>query len=102
MKQGILCPNVRDVFTSNGQGSIDFRDNRYSEIPQIIMRVYQNLDNIKSKLLEIDIDEFEEYWNCEIKAEDIFSKWVELIDINSKSIINNNLPLAEILLSTPQ
>ncbi len=97
-RQGVICPNVRDVFTAGGQGVINFNDNSYSTVPQIIMRIYQNLNKIKLALSVIDIEEIKAYWNCELQEADKFSKWVELIEINSKSTLKNNLPLSKILL----
>ena len=96
-RQGVICPNVRDIFTAGGQGIINFQDNTYSAVPQIIMRIYQNKDKIKSKLLTIDVEELKEYWNCEVNESNKLSKWVELIESNS----NSNLPLSKILLNTP-
>ena len=97
-RQGVICPNVRDVFTAGGQGVINFDNSVYSNVPQVIVRIYQNLAKIKTALSTIDIEELKAFWNCELQEEDKFSKWVELIEINSKSTIKNNLPILETLL----
>lgn len=66
-------------------------------MPQIIVRIYRNLDNIKSKLLTIDIEELKEYWNCEVNEGNKLSKWIELMLSNS----NSQLPFLKILLNPP-
>ena len=98
-RQGVICPNVRDIFTAGGQGIIGFQNEIYSTIPQIIMRIYQNIDKINSKFKTIDVEELKEYWDCEVNETNKLSKWVELIGKNSISTLKNNLPLSEILLS---
>ena len=97
-RQGVICPNVRDVFTAGGQGIISFEDNSYSTVPQIIMRIYQNIDKIKLALSTIDLEELKETWNCEVLETYKFSKWIELIEVNSKTTLKNNLPLSKILI----
>lgn len=58
---------------------INFENNSYSTIPQIIMRIFQNIEKIKAALSTIDIEELKETWNCEVLESNRFLKWVELI-----------------------
>lgn len=98
VRQGIICPNVRDVFTAGGQGVISLNDNTYSNVPQIIMKIYNNIDKIKSTLSTLDIEEIKIFWGCDLQEEYKFSKWVELIEINSKPTLKGNLSLPKIFL----
>ena len=97
-RQGIICPNVRDVFTAGGQGVIDFNDHLYTNVPQIIMRIYKNLDNIKTTLEGFDAEELNEYWGCAIQETNLFSHWITLINSNISSTLKAHLPLSKILL----
>ncbi len=99
-RKGVICPNVRDVFTAGGQEKIILNDNTYLTVPQIIMKIYLNIEKIKLALSTFEIEEIKTYWNCELREENKFSKWVELIEQNSKFASKNNLSLSKILLRT--
>lgn len=98
-REGVVCPCVRDIFSAGGQGIIDFEGVNYSTVPQIIMRLYNNIDKIKDILEMIELEELREYWQCDLQEGDRFSTWFDLIITNSKSIIKTPIPLSQIMKS---
>lgn len=95
--ESIVCPNIRDVFTAGGQGTIFFNDEVFSNIPQIVMKLTASIKEIKELLLSIDKNELEFFWK--ISVSDKFKDWINLINNNVRRLgsfnlvnyLNNNL-----------
>lgn len=87
MREGVVCPNVRDMFTSGGQDSIIFNKKTYYNIPRIVVNLTNYLDEIKSILTEIDVEELEKYWGYKVKSIGLYEQWSELVAANA-NIIN--------------
>jgi hypothetical protein len=86
--EGIVCPNIRDMFTAGGQGVIEWKKKKYTGIPQIILKISTSINEFKKILNSMDKAMLENYWN---KAfEDRISTWIDLFDENSKHL---KLPL---------
>jgi hypothetical protein len=79
--QGIVCPNIRDVFTAGGQGSIDWKEKQYFGIPRIIIKMMNSLSEIETLLQESEKETLKEYWN--IKPKDNKSTWIHLVNENA-------------------
>lgn len=87
--EGVVCPNVRDVFSAGGQGTIEWEGKYYSGIPKIIIRLSNFIPELKKMLLETDNDILEQYW--EIEIQDKISDWIQLIVKNIGSSLSFNL-----------
>jgi len=82
--EGIVCPNIRDVFTAGGQGIIEWKGKQYVGIPQIIFRLSNSICELKYILKETDVDILEKYWNMSVnnKTDD----WISLVKDSYKSL----------------
>jgi len=87
--EGIVCPNIRDVFTAGGQGLIEWKQNHYSGIPQIIIRLSNSIDELKDLLNETDCEILEKYWSMPVKNK--VNDWISMIRDNSKTLKSINL-----------
>lgn len=96
-REGIICPNVRDIYTSGGKENIKFNRKNFSNNPQIIFRLYNNISSIKNTLETISVEELKDFWKIDVNEKNRFETWTNLVSENAKSIIKNNLPLTEIL-----
>ena len=96
-REGIICPNVRDIFSAGGQGVIHYQSIAYEANPQIIMRIYNHIEAIKNTLNATDNQELSDYWKREVNDKNKFEIWLELVAIQASTIIKNQLPLAHIL-----
>ena len=86
-REGTVCPNVRDVFTAGGQGTIEWKGKRYISIPMIIVKMSDSLSEIKRILNEIDKEELENYWD--MKFDNSIMSWIELMENHTEKL---NLP----------
>ena len=87
-REGIVCPNVRDIFSAGGQGTIEWNGKHYTGIPMIIVKMSNSLTEIKSILNEIEKEELENYWN--MTFDNSIIAWINLMDDNTKKL---RLPL---------
>lgn len=87
--EGIVCPNIRDVFTAGGQGIIEWKKKQYFGIPQIIIRLSNSIGELKNLLNETDNDILEKYWDLSVKNK--VNDWIGLIKDNSKTLKSINL-----------
>lgn len=87
--EGIVCPNIRDVFTAGGQGFIKWKKKQYAGIPQILIKLSNSIDELKIILNELEIDTLENYWHLSIKSK--VDDWIGLVNENSKTIKSLNL-----------
>lgn len=82
--EGIVCPNIRDVFTAGGQGVIEWKRKKHTGIPQIIVRLSNSILELKRMLKETDVTVLEKYWDMTVKNK--FDSWIGLINSNSNSM----------------
>lgn len=77
-RNSVVCPNVRDIFTAGGQGSILFNERTYTKIPKIIVKLIDLLPQIKELLFLIDYEELSLYW--EVVPENRHEYWLECVN----------------------
>ena len=80
-QMGIVCPNIRDVFSASGQGTIFWGKRPYTGIPQIIVKMVNALPELNTILSAMENDILSENWN--IKFKDRKSAWINLVDENA-------------------
>ena len=80
--QGVVCPNIRDVFTAGGQGQLIWKKKTYSEIPKIVIKLTDSLPEIKDVLDNTDNDTLSQCWD--IKLGNKMSNWIDLVIENTK------------------
>ncbi len=100
--ESIVCPNIRDVFTAGGQGIISFNNEYFTNIPQIVMKLTNSLEDLKEILLSTDDEELEKYW--ELPVNNKLQDWINQVAKNIKDLgnfnlidyLNNNLEIQDI------
>ena len=74
---GVVCPNIRDIFTAGGQGSISWKGKVYHNIPQILIKLTSLLTEIKSIIGELSLEELGLYWKIDISNP--YQSWIDLV-----------------------
>jgi hypothetical protein len=98
-EHGIVCPNIRDIFTAGGQGAINYNNKIYNYIPQIITKLTDSIEEIKQVLLSSDLQDREYFRN--IKVNNPTVNWINLVVSNTTHLhlkINLNQYLRDKLL----
>ncbi|STQ84157.1 hypothetical protein [Helicobacter fennelliae] len=87
-QEGIICPNVRDLFSAGG---------KFNGLPAVYKRIYDNRNQIKAILSQIDLQTLFDYWGrnyfCD-SPDDKLSLWIDMIGQydshpHIKEILNN-------------
>ncbi|MEG1499369.1 MAG: hypothetical protein RRX93_08135 [Bacteroidales bacterium] len=94
--QGIVCANIRDIFTAGGRGELLMDNRSYTQVPQVILHLYKDLSLIKESLIETSAAELSNNWGCTVTNENKFLRWKELICENIQDK-GNKLLAKEIL-----
>lgn len=97
--EGVICPNVRDIYTAGGQGTIEFENITYNQIPKIFIKLHHNRSFIKKVILNTNSSDLSHYWGVSVKENEKLSKWVDLIVKNSRSNIRADFPLERFIVS---
>jgi hypothetical protein len=80
-EHGVVCPNIRDIFTAGGQGNVDYNNKIYNNIPQIIIKLVDSINDIKSTLTNSDIVDLACFWN--IKVSKPLENWIGMVIRNT-------------------
>ncbi len=87
--EGIVCPNIRDVFTAGGRGTIEWRGKYYARVPQIFIRLSNSINEIQTLLNCTELGVLEKYWKKPIENKE--ENWLGMIKENLKSTISIDL-----------
>lgn len=79
--EGVVCKNIRDVFTAGGKGLITWNGRIYDKIPRIIVNLAFQLPLIESFLRSIDDETLSHYWEQPIESR--IEQWINLVVRNT-------------------
>jgi hypothetical protein len=88
-REAVVCPNVRDLFTAGGKGSILIGNKTYDNIPRIFKNLINNLFVVVDIINKTSSVELSEYWDKGTTDETKISDWIENVSCHSKMITNN-------------
>jgi hypothetical protein len=88
---GIVCPNIRDSFTAGGQGELFWYGQNITNVPKIIIKMLNQIDQIKKYLFEYDKAELQNYWEIQ-NVNNVKEDWINLVFENL-----NGSPFREIV-----
>jgi hypothetical protein len=86
--EGVVCPNVRDIFTAGGQGIISSNNKFFFGIPQLIVKLSNSIIEIMDVLEGTEIEILETYWGKPVKNRKEI--WFSLLIKNSDTLKSNN------------
>lgn len=79
---GVICPNMRDAFSSGGQGRIVWKENTYLRIPKVIIRMLDFCDEIKNNLDGANNEMLHYYWGTTVTNK--IENWIDLVIENTQ------------------
>lgn len=88
--EGAVCPNVRDIFTAGGKGSFNWKEFNFINVPRIILKMLESIDEIYEMMDLSDSETLKMYWECSFKSK--FPVWIELVGQNINNLdLKSNL-----------
>ncbi len=85
-REGIVTPNIRDLFSSGGKGDILVGNKLYKNIPKIFLNLFHNLDFAIETLIQTSAIELSEYWGIKTTEKKKISDWIDLVSEQSRKI----------------
>ena len=85
-REGVVCPNVRDLFTAGGKGKILVGTKVYENIPRIFITLFENLDFTIETLVQTSAIELSEYWAIKTSEKKKISDWIDLVSEQSRKL----------------
>ena len=84
--EGIVCPNIRDLFTAGGKVEVIIGKQTYQNIPRIFFNLFENIIPILETFMNTSSIELSEYWGKKTNEKDKISDWINLISYHSEKI----------------
>jgi len=85
-REGVVCPNIRDLFTAGGKGQILVGKKTYKNVPRVFLNLFDNLDYIIETIGQTSSIELSDYWGIKTSEKKKIADWIELISLQSKKI----------------
>lgn len=85
-REGIVTPNIRDLFTAGGKDKIIIGTKTYESIPRIFINLFENLDFVIEIVIQTSAIELSEYWGIKTTEKRKISDWIELVSEQSRKI----------------
>jgi len=97
-QKSIICPNIRDLFTSGGKCDLTIGTKTYPQIPRIALNLYANYADIVAQIEQTAALELERFWQTSVNEANKIKIWLELISQNLEQILDDkNLNLLQTL-----
>lgn len=91
-REGIVCPNIRDMFSAGGQGSIHDGDSVILQVPRIIVHLLDRLPAIREQIERTPAPQLSEFWEIPTTEATKWQDWMKLTgtyfqeDLGGKSL----------------
>jgi hypothetical protein len=85
-REGIVTPNIRDLFTAGGKDKIIVGAKTYEKIPRIFINLFENLDFTIETLVKTSAIELSEYWGIKTTERKKISDWIDLVSEQCRKI----------------
>ncbi|MCH7398172.1 hypothetical protein MM236_09240 [Belliella sp. DSM 107340] len=82
-REAVVCPNVRDLFTAGGKGSLKINDNYYEKVPRIFLNLLENVQSISSEVMQTSEIELSDYWGFKTTEDTKIFDWINLVSHHS-------------------
>ena len=97
-REALVCPNVRDLFSAGGKGTIVIGTKIYNNMPRTFMNLITNLYLIVQIISKTSAIELSEYWGIKTTEESKISDWADWVSHYSKRISSlKHLDVKEII-----
>jgi hypothetical protein len=84
--ESVVCPNVRDLFSAGGQGTIIIKDITYRNVPRVFLNLFDRIPNVVEAIISTQATELSDYWRINTTEKEKLTDWIELINKQGKTI----------------
>ena len=84
--ESVVCPNVRDLFSAGGKGSIIIKETPYKNVPRIFLNLFEKVPQVVEAIISTPAMELSDYWRTNTTEKEKLTDWIELINKQGKNI----------------
>ncbi|WP_409803590.1 hypothetical protein [Algoriphagus sp.] len=77
-REGIVCPNIRDMFSAGGQGTIRIGGAEIMQVPRIIIHLLDRLPAIREQIQQMPSEQLSEFWEISTSEATKWQDWMKL------------------------
>ncbi len=96
-KEGIVCPNVRDIFSAGGRENYTLNNKTYRRIPKILINLFKAGPALYTIINQSNSLTLSQYWGIKVNEKNKFELWTNLIQENASTIYDIKLPIFDII-----
>jgi len=85
-REGIVTPNIRDLFSSGGKSDLLIGTKLYKDIPRIFLNLFNSLTLVIEILVQTSAIELSEYWGIKTTEKSKIPDWISLVSEEAKKI----------------
>lgn len=85
-REGIVTPNIRDLFSSGGKSDLLVGNKLYKDIPRIFLNLFNSLTLVIEIIAQTSYIELSEYWGIRTTEKNKISDWISLVSEEAKRI----------------
>lgn len=98
IREAVVCPNVRDLFTAGGKSNFIFKEKILQNVPRIFVNLFANAKEIALAIQNTNETELSEYWDIKTTEKKKINDWIDLVHQHSQKIPDaKHLNIREIL-----
>jgi len=87
VKQRIICPNIRDIFTAGGRENITIENSTLIALPKALSNFIKDIDKIVLEFLSVDNNKLNEIWRSNYESRKVINEeWVKRVMMATTSI----------------
>lgn len=89
VKQRIICPNVRDLFTAGGKEDLILDGVTLLSLPKVLVKLISNINMVIEEFINTDIEKLNDIWHANFETrKEINSEWLNRVTESSLMIYN--------------
>jgi hypothetical protein len=85
-REGVVCRNIRDLFSAGGKGQILVGKKTYKNIPRIFLNLFNNLEFVIETISQTSAIDLSDYWDFKTNEKKKITDWIELVSLQAKKI----------------
>ena len=82
--ESVVCPNVRDLFSAGGKGTIIIKGISYLNVPRIFLNLFENISQIVETIVSTPAIDLSDYWKTTTTEKQKLMDWIELVNTHAE------------------
>lgn len=77
--EGVVCPNVRDLYTAGGKGSYTLGGVQYKDVSRVLLNLFAHFPDILDEIAATSAAELSHHWGGQTEEPTKVSDWATLV-----------------------